>query len=35
MNFLIAHWHCVLSAAGLIIAAILLKKKPADKEKTQ
>ncbi len=30
MGFLISHWHCILPAAGMILAFFLMKDKPKE-----
>jgi hypothetical protein len=32
MEFLLSHWHCILPAAGILVALALLRDKPADRE---
>lgn len=32
MEFLLSHWHCILPAAGILVAMFLMREKPA-KEK--
>jgi hypothetical protein len=33
MNFLYAHWHCILPLAGIVIAVLLMKKHDEKNEK--
>lgn len=28
MNFILSHWHCILPAAGIIIAVFFMREKP-------
>ena len=31
MQFLLSHWHCILSIAAIVIAMFFLRDKPGDK----
>jgi hypothetical protein len=32
MEFLLSHWHCILPAAGIVVALLLMRDRPADKQ---
>jgi hypothetical protein len=32
MEFLLSHWHCILPAAGIAVALLFMRGKPADKK---
>ncbi len=33
MDFLLSHWHCIVPAAGILIAILIMREKPKGDKK--